>query len=323
MNINYIILAHRNAEQLKRLIETLDSNDCFFYIHIDKNVDIEPFYKEIKAARNIHFVDNTKRQSSSWGDIGVVVAMLHMLELIISGKRKGYCVLLSGQDYPLKNNSYINTFFRIHYGKEFLNRFSLPSYRWPDGGMKRITDYRINFSSRRGDFAMYPSVFKRRFYTKNNIGNIVKLVRGKRFYSLLRLFRPRKFPRYLKPYGGSSWWAITIETASKIIQYINDHPDYLAYHQHTLSSDEIFFHSVIMDIHKESPDQVVETITYANWEHHKVSLPVTFTIEDFQELRQLPDSVLFARKFDQEIDSAILDAIDRYLITDHYIPLAV
>jgi len=43
MEKNYIILVHENPQQLLRLIKALDDNKSFFYIHVDKKVDIQDF----------------------------------------------------------------------------------------------------------------------------------------------------------------------------------------------------------------------------------------------------------------------------------------
>lgn len=38
MHLNYLILAHNNLAQLDMLINTLEDDKAFFFIHIDKRV---------------------------------------------------------------------------------------------------------------------------------------------------------------------------------------------------------------------------------------------------------------------------------------------
>ena len=43
MQKNYLILAHRNPEQLCRMIKALDDGNSKFFIHLDAKTPIEPF----------------------------------------------------------------------------------------------------------------------------------------------------------------------------------------------------------------------------------------------------------------------------------------
>ena len=146
--------------------------------------------------------------------------------------------------------------------------------------MERIDNYKVNFSNRKGDFILYPSIFQLGFYKAKNLRNIKKLLAHSKYRELFKLFIKRKFPAYIKPYGGSQWWAFTTSTAKKIIDFITLHPDYLHFHQHTLLPDEIFFHSIILDSHKHTPHQICETITYVDFKRKNVPLPVTFKLAD-------------------------------------------
>ena len=65
MNIAYLISAHTDAPQLKRLVEALHP-DAHFFIHIDKKSDITPFTSLLQGD-NIHFLTN--RVNVRWGTI--------------------------------------------------------------------------------------------------------------------------------------------------------------------------------------------------------------------------------------------------------------
>lgn len=318
MNINYIILAHKQPKQLKRLIERLSDHACFFYIHIDLNSDIEPFVNEVSMLNNVQFISNEKREFGTWGDIGIVRATINILEEIVNNNGPGYCVLMSGQDYPIKDNAHIKSFFSENYGTEFISHFSIPSIDWNAGGMERICNYKFNISNKRGDLVLTPSIFQSKFYTLKSLKNIYRLAKGKKFTSILKLLKRRaKFPNYLKPFGGDQWWAITTETAKKVLQFINEHPDYLVFHKETLLPDEIFFQSIIVQLNSATPHLIKPSLTYVNWQKMNVPLPVTFNIEDISELRNQSKEKLFARKFDISMDENILNAIDQSILYPH------
>ncbi len=317
MNINYIILAHKNPQQIQRLVNRLNTEDCSFYIHIDKGVDISPFITALKTHKNVLYLNNKLREYGTWGDIGIVKATIAILSQIVKDKRNGYCVLLSGQDYPLKNNEFINDFLSINYSANFMDIFPLPYKRgWgPDGGLNRLNQYKINISTQRMDFIQLPSIFEKSFYKKQSIGKLKKLLKSKQFSGLSKLFLKRRLPKNLKPYGGSQWWALPIETVKEILNFINSNPKYLSFHEDTLLPDEIFFHTILMFIKEKNENVMIKaSITYVNWERKKSSLPVTFTKDDMVELKIKSENKLFARKFDNDLDSAILDLIDDELL---------
>jgi hypothetical protein len=43
MKIAHLVLAHKNPQQLERMLEALDHPQCDFFIHLDKKADISQF----------------------------------------------------------------------------------------------------------------------------------------------------------------------------------------------------------------------------------------------------------------------------------------
>ena len=85
------------------------------------------------------------------------------------------------------------------------------------------------------------------------------------------------------------------------------------YYHYTSSSDEIYFHSILINLQSTDTEiKLKPSLTYVNWERKGVQLPVLFKNNDFEELTSQREK-LFARKFDIEIDSDILDRLDNFL----------
>lgn len=63
----FLISAYTDSVQLGNLIDTLEDKDHWFFIHIDKNVDIIPFKKITDGKQNVNFVTN--RYTVNWGGI--------------------------------------------------------------------------------------------------------------------------------------------------------------------------------------------------------------------------------------------------------------
>jgi hypothetical protein len=314
LDVNYIILAHKNPEQLKRLISRLNTSWTYFYIHIDSNSKIEPFEEILCEFQNIYLLKDKEREKGIWGDIGIVKATIKALEKIVQHKRKGYCVLLSGQDYPLQNNIKIQSYFSNNDERAFITAYPLPHSNLDQGGLPRINNYKINKSNKRGHFMFLNSIFDSEFYNLKTLGKLNYLRKTGKWKDILKILKKRKFPAYLVPYSGSQWWALNIDYIHKILKFIQENPSYLKYHYDSLLPDEMFFQSIIFYYEKFEPKGISKSLTYVNWERPNGPLPVTFTKKDLTELKLASKNYLFARKFDMEMDTDILNLIDSELL---------
>lgn len=314
MELNYIILAHKNPLQLKRLIERLSGPKTNFFIQIDKNVEIEIFEDCVNKYSEIYFLNNSQREPGIWGDIGIVKATFHALKQIIKDKRSGYCILLSGLDYPLKSNKFIKEFLLKDNGTQYINLFPLPTPFWQENGMDRILKYKINYSNKRYHFFKIPSIYSKEFYQIKTLMCLKHLVKKGKIKDVATIFKKRRFPKNLLPFGGSQWWALTVPVVKQILQYKEQNPNYLKYHKYTLLPDETFFHSILMELNKNNSFKTYPSLTYVHWDEKRAPLPVTFNMNDLEELRIASKKCLFARKFDCNKDEMILNKIDEGLI---------
>jgi len=123
------------------------------------------------------------------------------------------------------------------------------------------------------------------------------------------LFKKRRFPKRLNPYGGMQWWALPLETLKFISWFVAENPGYLKYHLFTLFADEVFFQTIVHNyfIKISSPP------TFSPWPgDNSNSSPQTLTAKHFDLLNKRKE--LFARKFDYNIDTKILDLMDSVLL---------
>ncbi|WP_424494766.1 beta-1,6-N-acetylglucosaminyltransferase [Salinimicrobium sp. GXAS 041] len=313
MHLNYLVLAHNSPEQLWRLIVRLHGSEVYFYIHIDRKSDQLPFEELLSTYQNVKFVH--QRENVIWGDVSMVTATIELMKQVSKDKKNGYCILLSAQDYPIVSNQNINIFFKKNYGKCFISTFKIPHPKWENGGLLRLNKYKINKSSERKHFLILPSIYHREFYTVATLGKLNFLRKSGRWTEFFRIFKNRKFPSILEPFGGGQWWALPTAVVNKILNFHDTHTDFLEYHKYTLVPDEIFFHSILMYLKNNEDFQIERSVTYVNWERPSGPLPVTFKLEDFGELQEASRSHLFARKFDLNWDEEILNEIDKQLLT--------
>lgn len=313
MEINYIILAHKNPDQLKRLVNRLKEPGVNFFIHIDKNVDIAPFLSHFEPKDKVYFLEDQQREPGVWGDIGIVRGTLNAMRKIINDKKKGYCILLTGQDYPLQTNQKIKQFLDSNWPSIFISFYQSPC-NWQKPFKPRIKHYKINRSLNRGHFLLLSTIYDKDFYTFETLGKLNFLRKTGRLSEWKKIFKEREFPNNMKPYGGGVYWALPVDTVKQILDYVNSHPDYLEFHKYTLCADEVFFHSLIMHLKSLCNYELKPTLTYVNWLRESGPLPVTFERDDFDELKEASGDYLFARKFDVNLDEKILDQCDKILL---------
>lgn len=255
MDIIYIIQAHKEPLQLKRLIDRLTFKNTYFYIHIDQKSDIHHFTSIINTSENILFISN--RINCIWGDFSQVVASLHLIEEVLKHHHNdGFCILISGQDYPLVSTEKINHFFQKNKNDNFIDCSPINQLWNEELCIQRSQHYLYNFSDQKEDFKIFKPGLTALFYLL--IGKIPL-----DFYK--KLSQPRKITINL--YGGSSWWAFNLSTLRKIQNFIDNNKTMLfEYFKYYSCCDEVFFHSIIKHLSDNDPSiHIKPSITYVNW----------------------------------------------------------
>ena len=304
MQKNYLILAHKNPLQLGRMIERLDDGASKFFIHLDAKTPIEPFAACLEGA-HIRFID--KRERCVWGDFSIVRATIRLMEA--ASEEQGLFILMSGQDYPIQSQGHINAFLENNKGFDFIEIEPLEEKWKPKMVKDKLEHYHILHSEERGNSNCYAPFAHCSVFQK--LRTLTHLLKGrlsmKNFKLLCSL--PKRIAPFERQYAGSQFWAFSERTFYAMLNYIREHKAALeGYYKYTSSPDEIYFHSVLMDlVAKDSTIKLKDPITYVNY-FRKNNVFVT---EDFEKLTSAKGK-LFARKFDTDIDIEILDKLDSY-----------
>lgn len=286
MKIAHLTLAHTQPYQLRRLVKKLSHPDADCYIHIDAKSDITQFAL-LRNAPNVHFIK--KRVKVAWGSYSMVQATLNAFEEIItSGIQYDYINLLSGQDYPLHEASFIHQYFALHHGKQFMEFYSIYD-TWQEA-IPRITKYHlVNYN--------VPG--------KHRLERLVN-----------KLMPVRRMPRNLEPVGRSQWFTITLSAAKYIVHYLQDYPEVVQFLKLTWAPDEFIFQTILYNSAFRE-DMVNNNLRYIDWSEAKPS-PKTLTLQDAPALEQ--SGCLFARKINIQTDKALADAMDAF--TSYTVPAA-
>jgi hypothetical protein len=299
MSVVYIISAYRLPRQLVRLVTRLQCEGVSFLIHLDKKVGpevVDPVVEGLGRMPNVHFLE---RHVCHWGGFGHVAASLAGISTIIKrGLPCDQAVLLTGQDYPIKSNPEIVGFLAANRERSFLNHFPLPHDGWaPGGGMRRIDRWHFWV---RGRHHQLPT-------------DGGKPRRPAPLFKLLDAALPieRRFLPGLRPYGGSGYWCLSAEAIAYVHRYVQTHPEFVRFFRRVLIPDELFFQTLLLN----SPlrEEVIDDdLRHIVWPLGDADSPAVLGVGELPALKT--SSALFARKFDMDVDSKILQLIDDQLL---------
>ena len=291
--IAYLILAHNDPEHLKRLVDKLNFK-CDFYIHLDKKSDITVF-AEVTTKSNVVFIKS--RVSINWGGFSIVRATINLMEAVVfSCKAYSHIILLSGQDYPIKDPKKIWKLFASNPSTEF-----------------------INFGFMENDPAYYKDILSR-YYFRDNFGFvknrfIKKVLRA----SLEKMARPikRAYFKDMKPCFGSQWWALSFDCVKYILEFISERPYFLIFYKNSFAPDEHFFHTIVANSPylrnvEQLPHPGRGPQEFANLHIIHPSLKKIYTVDDFDEIKQ--SNMFFVRNVTSLESKELLDKIDTQLL---------
>ncbi|MBD5275718.1 MAG: beta-1,6-N-acetylglucosaminyltransferase [Bacteroides sp.] len=285
----YLILAHKNLNQLRKLIELLDDSRNDIFVHVDSKLsEFNPDdFGKIVSKSSLIFLPN--RINVNWGGVSIMRAELSLLKAATSNNRYDYYHLLSGMDLPLKTQDEIHNFFDACSFQEFINLWNF----------KKSTLSRFRY------FTIFPEG-EAKFRTRivNHIFKGLQMAVG---------FRINKSVDF---YFGSQWFSITDELA----RYVISKEDWLEkVVRHTSTCDEICLPTLVCNsefkkrlyfpvLVESKPRSTLGNMRFIDWTRgESVRHPWTFKADDEQLLMSVDH--LWARKFDETVDREIIDRI--------------
>jgi hypothetical protein len=282
MKIAHIIMTHKNPAQLERLIQRLQHPMSDIYIHLDKKVNIGPF-KYLEQNENVFFINN--RVECNWGGYSFVRAIMSSLKEVLKGDNYEFINLMSAQDYPIKHIEDFYQFLLKHRGMCFIS-YEHADKRWWQHAVARYRYYHFTDLKLRGKYLLQKLVNK--------------------------LMPRRNFPLDISMYGSSnsSWWVISAKAAEYVVSFIESNSKLKRFMRFTWGSDEFLIATVLMN----SPFKncvINNNLRYIDWSEGGAN-PKIFSKKDLYQL--MKSDHFFARKFDMDFDSEILNMIDRAII---------
>ena len=232
MKIAYLILAHNNYNHLKRLVSALDDSNVVFFIHIDETIKKPDNLHEFE---NIVFISGPKVWWACWSQVDAII------RLIRNSVRSGfdYYILLSGTDYPIRPNSFL--YDELSTGGEYISFNKGFGIEKPED---RIKYYYFDEFDRR-NFRSIKTIF---FFLLERT---------------IRLFYQKRSYPFQQIYYGPTWWALSHDCLSYVLDQIDNNKDYIRFFQTCLYPDESFFQTIIA--HSPFFSKCTTNLTYVDW----------------------------------------------------------
>lgn len=224
MNIAYLISAHTDAPQLKRLIDALQP-DADFFIHIDKKSDITPFTSLVKG-RRIHFLTN--RVDVVWGTMVEVEYQMNLIRAAVDFPDRNFdhIFFLSGLDYPLAGPDHITRWLQDHEGHEHLCSYCMDTPLLSPAQRDNYTVARPWCRWRKVAIAL------------RRVGKALGLRKKLHFTVDGQTWRL---------YKGGAWWCISQELAAHILQQYNHQPAIRHYFADSFGPAETLIPTIVMN----------------------------------------------------------------------------
>jgi hypothetical protein len=297
MKHGILITAYKDIDSLVDLVNSLGP-EAGVFIHLDRKSQIPTSELErLACLPPVKLI--SRRYRVNWASTNHLRSILELARVAAQMGGWDYVHLISGSDYPLTSWTEFDGFFERHRGSQFLEHFPLPTRYWgDDGGWSRLTYYHP-----------LDAIDARRSGRTRLLDLLLRAQQRLRVERSLRALPP--------VYGGCTWWSLTGDCVTYVLEHCARNPHYLRRFHHTRCSEEIFFQTLIMN----SPfagTVVNDNLRYIDWRWRNGSYPAI--LDETDVTRILGSGKLFARKIERPTSDKLREHMRRHVRpTDRHI----
>ena len=313
MNIAFLISAYKDPFQLKNLVDALRGDGSYFFIHVDKKVDINVFKNIVpefkKVCQGLHYTPH--RYYIYWGGWNQVRYQKELLRCCIEiGVDFDRIVLITAQDYPLVSREKLFKVFQENENKEYmigLNLSELSSSSLINKKqLNKITRYHF-FK----DFFSIPICIQHYLYEISR--RILSLLpfRKKKY---LVINNERKFI-----WLSSSYFSLTWKCAKYVFDCMENEKEYAKYFRWTYVPEELIIPTIIFNsgfaqnatISRASEYPGLSKLSALTYFNYGTQIQL-FDESNYLELigaRESGGGRLFARKFSSDKSAKLIEML--------------
>lgn len=273
-----LIHAHKDLGQLNTLIGQLADEDFVIYVNVDAKsaLDVARIAPPARLVR--------RRIAIHWGDYSQVRATLNSLAEIVDGVSEfDKVVFVSAQDFPLLSNAGLKRALAALHGSELMECTPVGPDGWDCA--ERYQYFHLPWA---GPLA----------------ARTLRL--GARAMRALGL--RRTMVGGMRPFGGSSWWALSRPCIEHILARVRADASLERFFGTVACPDEIFFQTLVMD----SPfaaKVVPNNFRYITWPASGARNPKILDAADYERIAR--SGAHFCRKIDPAASARLLPLLMR------------
>lgn len=285
----YLLTAYKDFDAVYELASFLCKEDKV-YIHVDQK-STQLCEAELSKLNELKNVYAFKEYSISWGGYNHVKALLSLMKKSAEDDEVSYIHMLTGEDFPLLHPEKIHEQF-VEDEHIYLSYIAEEDFN--DAVKKRCYYY---------NFFQDKNVKNKLLWLLQDLTvNVQKLIGIKRI----------GLGEFKKIYKGLVYMSMPMAAVRDILDYIDQHPEYVSDLYKCQLPEEFFFHTLLLNesfCEGKWKKQIIDReLRYMNWTRGDGGSPVYLEDEDFVELAE--GNFVFARKFhgkaSQEIRTRII-----------------
>ena len=309
MKVLYLIQTYKNPFQIQRLVNTIKLSSPSSQILISHDSNASPLNEAcFTNIPGVYLIYNPGGR----GDFFTVQSYLNSLKWLFNNKIKfDWIVNLSGQDYPTHSLAVFEQFLAKTKYDGFLEYRDVLS---KDGyyGLQESRDrYFYQYWHSGIQFSKWQrALIKPIRVLVNNIQPFIKIGTSYQFSLGVRDFT-HKFDTNFQCYGGSLYKILSNKCARYLHETAEDRADLVEYYKKTIVPEESFMQTILAN--SKLFNLCDKNYFYMDWKGSNHGRPKILTVSDYYTLTK-DENVYFARKFDPEIDSDILDMLDSHIL---------
>ncbi|MEM9925688.1 MAG: beta-1,6-N-acetylglucosaminyltransferase [Cyanobacteria bacterium P01_D01_bin.50] len=310
MTVCYLIQTYKNPEQIYRLVRLIKSTSPNSFVIVSHNFNGCSLNLSLfKKFNNVEIIPNNRVMM---GSFGIIQGFFDAISWLLNKKIKfDWLINITGQDYPTQPLSKIESFLENTKYDAFIEYFDVLSKQSP--WSRKVVNARYLYQYKHFHGYLSPSqrlILKPIKHLINNYQPLIKLdlsygitVGIKSFYNL--------FDKSFICYGGSYFATISSQCAKYLHYFTEEHSRVLDYYKKTFIPEESLMQTILVNSNKFNLCN--SNYRYTDFTNSRHGHPRILTSKDYSILTK--DNIHFARKFDMNVDSRILDKLDERIFT--------